>query len=191
VASGRLHSVFRQPQWREIRVDIDEDAKPDIVASIVDLASSIGDGSCDAVWASHVIEHVDTHAVPRALSEVHRVLSPRGFAVVRCPDIEQVARFIVEGRLTDAVYQSPVGPITPLDMIYGHSSSIARGRTAMRHCTAFTAASLASALLTAGFSEVRTMQTEHYEIWAVAFREKADIDGCIDSLAQAGTVFRQ
>ena len=189
--AARLHPVFRTPTWSEIRVDVDVAVNPDIVASIVDLRAAVSDGSCDAVWASHVIEHVDTHDVQRALAEIHRVLHPAGFALLRCPDIEQVAQFVLDGRLGDVIYQSAAGPITPLDMIFGHSASIMESKEAMRHRTAFTEKRLADALLQAGFSEVRTLRTAQYEIWAAAFREKAMVDPCLEMLAECGTELRR
>src|SRR5665213_540831 len=39
-------------------------------------------------------------------------------------------------------YTSPAGPITPLDMLFGHSDSIASGHLYMAHKTGFTCASL-------------------------------------------------
>ena len=35
--SQSLHQSFRGPEWREIRVDLDPDVKPDLVASITDM----------------------------------------------------------------------------------------------------------------------------------------------------------
>lgn len=188
----RLHRMFCRPEWEEIRVDIDSGARPDIAVSIVDMHQWVDDESCQAVWASHVIEHLDTHEVPRALGEIRRVLAPQGFALIRCPDLETIAQFVTEGRLNDVIYTSPAGPITPLDMIFGHNASIARGQSAMRHGTGFTESSLAQALLRAGFAEVRTTRSvQQYEVWAVAFRPEADLASILEQLARAGTDMRR
>ena len=112
--------------------------------------------------------------------EFVRVLSPAGFALIRSPDIEVVAQFIVDGRINDVIYTSSAGPITPLDMIYGHGASIAQKKLAMRHGTAFTQELLGSDLLAAGFDEVRTTRTRTYEVWAVAFMSEADVDGVLE-----------
>jgi len=47
------------------------------------------DSSCDVVWASEVIEHVSDTA--RWLSEVRRVLTPRGRLLVTTPDHPRLA----------------------------------------------------------------------------------------------------
>src|SRR5262249_12368040 len=153
------YSIFPQSQWKEVRLDIDESTNPDIASSVTDMKQWVRDGSYDAVWASHVIEHLPRHEVAMALKEFHRCLTPRGFALIRTPDIEAVAQFVLEGRIDEVIYESPAGPITPLDMIYGHSASVARGQNAMRHGTAFTQDLLARDLLHAGFSELRVMRS--------------------------------
>jgi SAM-dependent methyltransferase len=48
-------------------------------------------GSADAVYHSHVIEHIDRDAVPGFLTEIHRVLKPGGVHRIVCPDLEQLA----------------------------------------------------------------------------------------------------
>ncbi len=45
---------FNIPEWRELRLDIDPDVKPDIVGSMMDM-SSVEDGGVDAVFSSHNI----------------------------------------------------------------------------------------------------------------------------------------
>ncbi|MGZ5022966.1 MAG: class I SAM-dependent methyltransferase [Chthoniobacterales bacterium] len=189
-SAARLHDIFKLSPWEEIRCDIDKSTRPDIEASIVDLSDWVEDGSCDAIWASHVIEHLARHEVPLAFAELVRVLSPTGFALVRSPDMEAIAQFVIEGRLADVIYTSPAGPITPLDMIYGHGAAIARGNHAMRHGTAFTQDLLGRDLQAAGFAEVRTARTKTYEVWGVAFMPEADSASLLDQLATLGMDFR-
>lgn len=186
----KLHAVFKQPSWREIRFDIDENAAPDFAGSIVDMRPWIDDGSCDAIWASHVLEHLSRHEVPIALREFRRVLAPTGFALIRLPDLEKIAEFIVAGRANEPVYHSPAGPITPIDMLYGHGASIERGQHAMRHGTGFSRDLLASDLIEAGFAEVRCTRTDTYEVWAVAFMPEAAVTRVLDTLASTGLELR-
>lgn len=82
------------------------------------------------------------------------MLKPDGFALMTVPDLQQVAA----DRLTEPVYMSPMGPITPLDMLYGHDASLARGNGFMGHRGGFTARSLEVALLAAGFPVVRVVR---------------------------------
>ena len=81
----------------------------------------------DAVWSSHNVEHLYPHEVPVALAEFRRVLKPEGFAIVTCPDLQAVAELVAQDKLTQPAYQSPSGPISPLDILYGHRPALALG----------------------------------------------------------------
>src|SRR5437764_458879 len=98
-----LHKRFRDDSWHEVRVDLDPDARPDIIASITDLSIVIT-GSVDAVWSSHNLEHLAAHEVPIALGEFFRVLKPGGFVLITLPDLQQVAEFVVADRLDAVAY---------------------------------------------------------------------------------------
>ena len=109
--SGRsLHSLFQHPSWREVRIDIDPDACPDIVGSITDMRADLLNGSFDAIWSSHSIEHLRTDEVPAAMAEFRRILKSDGFALITCPDLEAVASAIVNHGLDYVAYVSGVGP---------------------------------------------------------------------------------
>lgn len=49
-------------------------------------------GSVDAVYHSHLLEHLDREAVPGFLAEVRRVLRPGGIHRIVVPDLERDAR---------------------------------------------------------------------------------------------------
>ena len=161
----KLHPYFHRPEWREIRLDLDPAVKPDIVCSITDISPVAAD-AMDAVWSSHNLEHLQRHEVPLALAEFLRVLKPGGLLLLTLPDLQQVARFIVEDRLEDSAYLSQSGPITPLDMIFGHTASLARGNQFMAHRTGFTARTLHKLLIEAGFSDVTLRQGAAFDLWA-------------------------
>jgi hypothetical protein len=170
----KLPAVFLQPDWREIRLDIDPEVGPDVVASITDM-SVVSDGTIDAVYSSHNIEHLYPHEVPLALGEMHRVLNPAGFALIRLPDLQEVARHVAEGKLEEPLYISPMGAISPLDILYGHRASLESGNTFMAHRTGFTGHTLGSALIKAGFSAALVQRnTSAYSLTVVAFRNKPD-----------------
>jgi predicted SAM-dependent methyltransferase len=161
----KLHRHFHGPEWREVRLDLDPAVEPDIVCSITDI-SPVSADSVDAVWSSHNLEHLPRHEVPLALVEFLRVLKPGGLLLLTLPDLQQVARLVVEDRLEDAAYMSQSGPITPLDMIFGHTASLARGNRFMAHRTGFTARTLHKLLLEAGFVEVTLRQGTAFDLWA-------------------------
>lgn len=162
----KLHACFREPCWREIRVDIDPAVAPDIVASVTDL-SMIPTASVHAVWSSHNLEHLFAHEVPRALAEFHRVLRPEGFALITLPDLQKVAELVLRDHMEDTVMTASIGVITTRDIIYGHGPSIAAGQHFMAHKTGFTARTLGEALLEAGFGHVDINRTG-YDLWALA-----------------------
>lgn len=163
-ASG-LHEAFCGPNWNELRLDVDPTVEPDVVASITDMAP-VGDASVEAVFSSHNLEHLEAHEVPRALAEFLRVLRPGGMLLVTLPDIQAVARLVAEGQLEEPVYQSPAGPVAPLDILYGFRPFLALGAQAMAHRTGFTLESLRQHLAAAGFDEEK-LWSENLNLWAL------------------------
>jgi SAM-dependent methyltransferase len=188
-SAGKLHAIFRGRGWRETRLDIDSSVRPDIVCSVHDMTSFVPSGAYDAVWSSHHIEHLNAHEVPRAFKEFFRVLKADGFALIRCPDLESVAETLLRNGPDHTAYLSPAGPISALDMLYGHGASIARGNAAMRHHTGFTADRLGRLLIDAGFAEVHTKRAADFDLWAVAFMQKAAPSVVLADLSSCGLAF--
>lgn len=162
-------SGFASEKWSELRFDIDESVNPDIIGSMTDM-SAVTDGSVDAVFSSHNIEHLYPHDVPIALSEFSRVLMPDGFAVITCPDLQSVARLVADDRLTEPAYTSPAGPIAPIDILYGHRAAMASGNLFMAHRCGFTQKVLVATLQAAGFSRVvsKRRNAPFFDLWSLA-----------------------
>jgi predicted SAM-dependent methyltransferase len=184
----KLHSVFRGSNWQEMRVDIDPAVKPDIQASITDMRKHVLDASVDAIWSSHNIEHLYDHEVDGALREFVRVLRPDGFALITCPDLEAIAQ-LVAGGVDRVAYESPAGPITPLDMLFGHRRSIQRGNLFMCHRTGFTEERLGKLVVAAGFTEARLLKGQIYELWALGLMTKTDREEIDALLTASGLAF--
>ena len=161
---------FNTDAWQEIRLDIDPSVAPDIIGTMTDM-SGVKTASMDAIFSSHNIEHLYPHEVPVALGEFKRVLKPDGFVVITCPDLKSVCALIAEDKLTEAAYTSPAGPITPLDILYGHRPAMARGNLFMAHRCGFTERVLSGTLRSAGFASVGTLargRAPFYDLWALA-----------------------
>ena len=174
----RTTPAFASEDWQEVRLDIDESVKPDIIASALDF-SIIDSESFDAIYSSHNIEHVYAHEVPIMLREFLRVLNNDGFFVVTCPNLVPVARLIAEDKLTEPAYISPAGPISPLDILHGHGDSIKRGNEFMAHKTGFSPKSLNVALREAGFKSTAMVSRDDQncmDIWAIAMKVVATKD---------------
>ena len=166
---NKLHEAFRKEGWRELRVDINPNVKPDVVASMLAMPM-IGTSSVDAVWSSHNIEHLYAHEVPVAFGEFVRVLKPGGVALLTMPDLQRVAELIVQDKLDEPAYSSPAGPIAPLDIVYGHRPQIAMGNVFMAHRTGFTARTLAQVLANAGFERIKVERGKSFDLWAVGYK---------------------
>ncbi|MFD2753186.1 class I SAM-dependent methyltransferase [Comamonas terrae] len=159
---------FNTDAWQELRLDIDASVAPDLIGTMTDM-SSVDDASVDAIYSSHNIEHLYPHEVPLALAEFRRVLKPDGFAIITCPDMQSVCALVASGQLTEPAYISAAGPISPLDILYGHRAAMAQGNLYMAHRCGFTWQSMNDALRAAGFPIVASVaRPEAFDIWAVA-----------------------
>ncbi|MGO9431192.1 class I SAM-dependent methyltransferase [Rhodoblastus sp.] len=174
--AGRLHFAFAPSAWAEVRLDIDARALPDLVGSFSDMRGIIEDARFDALWSSHAVEHLHAHEVIPAFREFRRVLKPDGFALITCPDLSAIARYLLAEGSEAVAYNSPAGQIRPIDMLYGHGVSIANGQTSMAHNTGFTAPRLARVALEAGFAQVRTMEGECFDLWAILLAPEASVE---------------
>ncbi len=182
----RLHNLtpgFNDGTWREVRLDIDERHKPDVLGTITDM-SSVADNSMDALYSSHNIEHVFPHEVVIVLREFRRVLKPSGFAVITCPDIQCLGEALAAGRLMEPLYGSGMGPISPIDILYGHRASIEKGQHYMAHKTAFTAQSLNDELRQAGFAAIGISKRWQgaTNLWVVATKEPQPVEALRDMM---------
>lgn len=161
---------FNTESWKELRFDIDESVKPDLVGTMTDM-SSVESGSVDAIFSSHNIEHLYPHEVALALAEFKRVLKPDGFLVVTCPDLQSVCALVAEDKLTDPAYSAPAGPITPIDILYGHRPPMAKGNLYMAHRCGFTRKVLDGTLRGHGFACTATLargRAPYFDLWAIA-----------------------
>jgi SAM-dependent methyltransferase len=165
---------FNDGTWSEVRLDIDRNVRPDVLGTITDM-KAVANNSMDALWSSHNIEHVFFHEVPQVLSEFRRVLTPEGFCVITCPDIEEVCKRVASTSITEVLYESPAGPITPLDILYGHIDSVRQGAVYMAHKTGLSLQLLGERLRQAGFRRlVGKRRPQYLDLWFIAFKEQVD-----------------
>lgn len=153
--------------YHEVRLDADKNVYPDIVASIVAMPM-VEDESFDAVFLSHCLEHLYSFEVSSALREFRRVLRPGGVVRIHVPDLQAIGGKVALDELDHVAYISPCGPITPLDMIYGHQGAISMGNLFMAHKTGFTKGTITRALKAAGFENV-SVRRDSFEMEVNAF----------------------
>ena len=93
--------------------------------------------------------------------------------MLTCPDLQSVCALVAQDKLTEAAYQSPAGPIAPLDILYGHRASMARGNLYMAHRCGFTQKVLVATLQAAGFKSVASIcRPNHFDLWALASKSE-------------------
>ena len=161
---------FNNDNWKEIRFDINKNVKPDIVGTFTDM-NSVETGSVDAVYSSHNIEHIFPHEVPIALREFYRVLKEDGMVSISCPDLQSVCEAVAQDKLLEPLYDSPTGPISPIDILYGHRQPISKGNEYMAHKGGFTYSTLEKAFKEVGFQAMAGGR-KGYNIYLVAFKQR-------------------
>ena len=181
----KLDAIFDPAAWQEIRIDLDPRVEPDFVGSMTNMRGHFQATTFDAIWSSHSLEHLHTHEIPHALAEFRRILKDDGFALISCPDLETVITLFLERGPDCIAYHSAAGPVTPLDMMFGHTPSIASGNLHMAHHSGLTAGLLGRLLLQAGFAETVTKR-QNFDLWALALTGDADRDGILNNLYRAG-----
>lgn len=159
--------ALNTPEWEEVTLDIDESVDPDIVDKLPELAKVPPD-SFDVVYSSHSIEHLYPHEVPVALMAFHRVLKSDGIVIIRCPDLQAIGERLASGDLETPIYDSSLGPVAPIDMLYGFRASLQQGNLYMAHHTGFTSKTLTTALQQAGFKGcITAVGQTSLELWGV------------------------
>lgn len=160
-----LDPVFRKDDWKELRLDINPDVKPDIIGTITDM-NGVKNSSVHAVYSSQNLEHLFAHEVEIALKEFYRVLMTSGFALIKVPNLTFFAQQVVDGNLENTVYDSPAGPISAIDVLWGFRPSIEKGNHYMAHKTGFTAETLKAKMEACGFKNI-IVEIENYNLVAV------------------------
>lgn len=177
---GGSKSIPLPPEYigfEHVLLDIDPQGAPDIVLDGRQLAELAPD-QFDAIYCSHNLEHYFRHDVPKVLGGFFHVLKPGGFAQIRVPDLTELMRRVVQGKidLEETLYVSPAGPIAPIDVIYGLGRQIeTSGVDFFAHKTGFSDQSLARAVERAGFAP-NFSRVADLEINLIAFKGTPDPD---------------
>ena len=164
---------FNNGNWKEIRFDIDEVVEPDVLGTLTDM-SLVKTASIDAIYSSYNLDHIYAHEVPIVLKEFHRVLKEDGFALVRCPDLQTMGELIAQDKYLEILYQSQIGPIYPIDVIFGHRGEIEAGNEYMVKKCGFTYSALDASFSVAGFKARYggRLATNGGELGMVAFKQE-------------------
>lgn len=159
--------------WQHLLLDIAPGPDVDLVLD-ARLLTTASPGQFDAVYCSHNLEHYYRHDCDKVLTGFLHVLKLEGYAQIIVPNTGEVFRQVLERGLDidDVLYQSPAGPITPHDVIYGLGSEIERsGLDFYAHKRGFTPRSMQSTLQKAGFKHIKLwLSDDRLEIRVFAFK---------------------
>lgn len=158
--------------WQHDLLDIDEAVQPDVLLDARYL-THLPREMYDAIYCSHNLEHYYRHDAAKVLAGFFHVLKPDGFAEIIVPDIQSVVAHMYQHQMdiNDVLYDSAMGPITILDVMYGHGGQIeSSGQDFYAHKTGFSPRSLELALMNSGFFAVALQFGKDFEVRALAFK---------------------
>jgi hypothetical protein len=147
-------------EFDHVLLDLDPNTGADLVHDVREL-TSLEPQQFDAIYCSHNLEHVRQHEVPVVLAGFRHVLKPGGLAHIIVPDLQELMLACVQQGidLDGLLYESPMGPITPLDVLYGHGGMIAQsGQDFYAHRTGFSRRTLANVVEASGFGPMFCQQ---------------------------------
>ena len=161
--------------FEQVLLDHDPNRGADLVLDVREL-TSLAAHQFDAVYSFHTLNHLRKHEVPVVLAGFLHVLKPGGLAHIIVPDLQELMVACVQQGidLDSPLYQSAMGPITPLDVLYGHAGIIEQsGQDAYAHRTGFTSGSLANVVEASGFGAMFCQQG-NLELNLITFNGPAD-----------------
>ena len=157
--------------FEKIWLDIDERLEPDICLDVRELIT-LDAKQFDAVFGSHILEHIYPHELQNVLDGCYRIIKDERWCEFHVPDCKAAIMMAAQnqGNLGTPLYTSPAGIVTVRDMLWGYASFVADFGAAQAHKDGFTSESLYAALRKAGFNYI-FMGAGSYEIAAVAFKQ--------------------
>jgi predicted SAM-dependent methyltransferase len=136
-----IGSRTRYPGWKTL--DLVAGAEVDYVGDCEKLAQ-FAPNSIEALYASHVLEHVPYANLPATLAEWHRVLMPGGKVMVAVPDMNVLAQLFVKPEVKGA------DKVLVMRMMFGGQLD-----DTDFHCIGFDLEILGVHLHLAGFADIR------------------------------------
>ena len=131
--------------------------------------------AAEAIYSSHMLEHLDRREALRCLGEFHRVLTFGGILRIAVPDIERLARRYLESLDADRFIESTLLAQDRPTGVLGLLRALVVGPR--HHMWMYDARSLVRLLESCGFSEVRAVPPGESAIpnpGALDLHERAD-----------------
>lgn len=165
--------VFNSPDW--VRAELvlgkpEEDYKTRLAR-----LEKIGSDEFDAISFQQGLQKLHLFEVTQTVEQFKRILKTEGFIHLSTPDLHRVVDYIKNDILEDAIYQSPIGPVYALDMVYGHRDQVKMDGLEAVYQSGFTAASLGRIVKDAGFYNIR-VKREPAQIICAAHKPQTGVD---------------
>lgn len=113
-------------------------------------------GNVDAIYASHILEHISHTETQSTLKEWHRILKSNGKLIINVPDLEWVCeQFLQNYRKNKPIKSKTYKSYEDLLLVF-YGNQNAQGEF---HQTGFTQKSLEKALKTASFSKIEVKKS--------------------------------
>jgi len=171
----RTTREFATDEWKEVRLDSNSGFNPDITASLIDM--QLEPESFDAAYTAHSLERLYAHEVGTALANLYAALKPEGYLVLMCADVQAACALVAEDKLLEPAYESPAGPVAPIDILYGFRPALAAGHKHLACKCGFTTRALMGTLAQAGFGSVWSARNpEAFSILTIASKEERSED---------------
>jgi hypothetical protein len=177
---GNSKKIPLPPQYENFEhllLDIDPTGNPDVLCDSRKLLT-LNSEQFDMIYCSHNLEHYYEHDVKLVLNGFKHVLKNGGGIHIIVPDMEAVFKTVVDNKLdiADVLYESALGPIRVIDVIYGYSKQIENsGVDFFAHKTGFSMSSLFNILQNAGFNNIHG-QRSGFNLTLIAFKNSPDMD---------------
>lgn len=144
--------------WQVETFDMDEEAKPTYLGNVLYIEQVLRYWRFDAVYASHILEHLAPSATVNVLRQFAAILAPNAWLEVWVPDIMGAFQYAIENSISlgATLYEAKNGsPVTLLDMLYGWDREVRKGKDGFAHRTAFDWPLLEDRLREAGYPNVQ------------------------------------
>ena len=155
-----LSGIARFDGWKVETFDMDEEAKPTYLGNVLYIERVLWPMTFDAVYASHILEHLAPSVTVNVLRQFSNILSPNGWLEVWVPDIMGAFDYALRRSLSlwAPLYEAKNGsPVTLLDMLYGWDREVRKGKDGYAHRTAFDWPLLEDRLREAGYPNVQPL----------------------------------
>ncbi|MBY0354347.1 MAG: class I SAM-dependent methyltransferase [Rickettsiales bacterium] len=166
--TGKLAQQFPETQWREVRYDCDQRVQPDILGRL-DRLDAIPEGFADVVYAPQLLQRFPLPAISGMLKEMLRVLKDEGRMALSVPNAQIAAVYVANNQPFQPLYETKVGPISAMDLLYGLRGGVAQGEVHFQHRSGFTYEQLGVLMRDCGFTNI-SVTRKGYEINAIGFK---------------------